>query len=317
MEDEKDSIVCAALKDGVNSTASICQSTVKREHSHKTSQSSSAQEDQTIITRPALLEVDSVNTPVLNLLTSSGGKVTKHTGYNEVIQAVLTGIHGRMLAYPDMILVGRTEDGYRINYHVIETGVTSVAYRMRKISKNRPDTLQPFEDLLRPLASTNQHAFPEIPFPKGGQRTKKRWNLSEKMYKSRLDLLTTSKEREQIGERDPQALIRLLNRLRARCKHTSPDSLLFYDPAILVLWLEVVEPEEVQMLQNVIEWSLFDNNDGLAAKLRGCAGDSKADTVEMVEQVLFSFGRVHPGSHVRIRLEQKSNRVWKYRLGGA
>ncbi|KAK3701082.1 hypothetical protein LTR37_015644 [Vermiconidia calcicola] len=215
-------------------------------------------------------------TPVLELL---GGPNVAQCSPGVLVDRIMTSIRTRVASNPGTILLGRTHGHFRINYDPDATNVTSIKSRVRKLVPSQDDYMS-IERLLCPLVATNKKTFAEIK-PKQLATKPMSWS------------------------RRTEAVAAAVEAMRARCKEVDPESLLLLSPKDVAekngIDDKLFTDEEDGRDGNevVMEWSLFDMENGFATKVKACFDDPAlrpAEYEDLVERVLYSFKRANPSA---------------------
>ncbi|KAK3699526.1 hypothetical protein LTR37_016395 [Vermiconidia calcicola] len=236
-----------------------------------------------------------------------GGSDFGQCSQGVLVDKIMTSIRTRVASIPGMILLGRTLDNFRTNYDPDATNVTSIKSRLSKLIPSQ-DGYTSVERLLCPLLATNRKAFPEI---KKTKQLNPMIKLNVASYRSKL----IHNQRYFNGvswSSRTEATAAAVQAMRACCNKVDPESLLLLSPKDVAEKkrmddekkgvddkLLTDEEDERDRIEGVLEWSLFDKENGFAIKVKACFDDPAlrpAEYEDLVERTLYSSKRANPSA---------------------
>jgi hypothetical protein len=212
-----------------------------------------------------------------------------------LVDKILNMIGKHISAHPHIHLLGRTPDGFRIDYTPTTGGVTGIKSRLQKATAGQ-SAIQKMDLLLKPLVKKNREAFQETKNIKNRSKIVGGYGLDNRSYRSvwlhNQKLFTSVHPISWYRRKDVVAAV-----VQAYCKQcgkVDPDSLLLKNPSGEELG--VIEDEK---REHVREWSLYDNTSGFASKLLSCFDGperSSEDYEDLIERMMYLFRSANQGA---------------------
>jgi hypothetical protein len=186
---------------------------------------------------------------------------------SELKVKILEDIRRRKKKYSNMLLRGRTQDGFRIDYCPDSYGIFSISSRLDDPLSKRD--LEAVGTLLRPLVKSNREAFPEA--FKGPTKIKSKGPDFRKITATSFTSCWVYKKHiltrigPIISSKQTKVVHAIVKAYRDRCTKLQPSSPLLCNPNG-----PGIQQQEGHIRPHAIEWNLHGMKLGFATKLLKC-----------------------------------------------